>query len=88
MERKQLEQALIKRAMEDNKFRGQLLSSPKSAIEEFTGLKLPEKLEIKILEETPTTIYLSIPSNELSDEELDGAAGGFCFYCPVFILPL
>lgn len=86
MERKQLEDVLIKKAMEDGEFKKQLMVDPKAAVEKLTGQKLSEKLEIKVLEETPTTIYLSLPTNELSDEDLDSASGGvFCFKCGTFI---
>lgn len=70
--------------MHDEMFRRNLLDDPKSAIEEETGAKLPEGVEIRVVEETPDTIYLVLPprawtsqEGELSERELEAIAGGF-----------
>lgn len=79
-----LETRIITRAMQDESFRQQLLSgslAAKAAIESEIGQKLPEGLEINVLEETADASYLVLPKaisseGELSENELDTVAGG------------
>lgn len=78
--RRDMEAALIKRALQDEGFARELRADPKAAIEGEVG-KLPEGIEIKLVEETPNTLYLVLPARpspgaELSDEELEQVAGG------------
>lgn len=83
---KQLTQAedglsqLMGRAMQDEAFKQQLLSNTKAVLEKELGEKMPENLELKILEQTDNTRYIVLPMNaeseELSDEELESVAGG------------
>ena len=73
-------QALMLKAAQDESFRRELLADPKPAIESFLGAKLPDALNVKVVENTPTEITLAIPplmSSELSDEDLDAVSGGF-----------
>lgn len=82
--RRAIEQALIRRSLQDGSFRERLLTDPKGTIEQELGRKLPKDLKVKVLEETQDTIYLVLPpggtprrsSDELSDVELDSVAGG------------
>lgn len=77
--RKDLEQKIIERAMKDEAFRNKITGSPKEAIEKEMGVKLPENLNIHVSEEGPNDIYISLPviSDELSEEQLSGVAGGW-----------
>ena len=82
-QRQQLEQKLIEKAMKDETFRKLLIENPGAAIEAETGMKIPETLKIKVLEEDPQTVYLVLPSipgqqaeMELSEAELEAVAGG------------
>ena len=82
-QRQQLEQKLIERAMKDESFRMQLLENPGAAIEEETGMKIPETVKIKVLEEDPQTVYLILPQVtiknaefELDEAELESVSGG------------
>lgn len=74
---------LIVRAMKDDNFRKELLANPKAVVENEMdklkpGSKLPAALEIKIIEQPTNALYLVLPPmSELSDEELDGVAGGW-----------
>ena len=82
--RQQFEQKLIEKAMKDEAFRKLLIENPGAAIEAETGMKIPETMKIKVLEEEPNTFYLILPQNpvgideiELSDVELEAVAGGY-----------
>jgi hypothetical protein len=80
--RQALEAQLIDRAMKDEGFRQALVHDPKSVFERELGIRVPENLTVEVLEESPTTVYLVLPRPlanagvELSDEELQAAAGG------------
>lgn len=71
---------VMKLALADEAFKTKLLSDPKSAIAEAMGLMLPESLEIRVYEDTPTVKHLVLPVNpfnsELSDADLELVAGG------------
>ncbi|HEY9600229.1 MAG TPA: NHLP leader peptide family RiPP precursor [Allocoleopsis sp.] len=71
---------VMKLALADEAFKTKLLSDPKSAIAKAMGLTLPESLEIRVYEDTPTVKHLVLPVNpfnsELSDADLELVAGG------------
>jgi hypothetical protein len=76
--RKDLEIHLITRAWKDQSFRAELIANPKAIIEQEIGSKLPDELEITVLEETEDTIYMVLPCNPyegLSEEELQATLG-------------
>ena len=76
--RKDLEIHLITRALKDESFRAELIANPKAVIEQEIGSKLPDELEITVLEETEDTIYMVLPCNPyegLSEEELQATLG-------------
>ncbi|MGF1470892.1 MAG: NHLP leader peptide family RiPP precursor [Rubrobacteraceae bacterium] len=80
----EIRQRLIQRSTEDEELRQRLLEDPKAAIEQEVGARLPEELEIRVVEETPDIVYLVLPpklegaieAGELSGEELESVAGG------------
>ena len=82
--RHDFEADLISRAWKDEAFKQEIISNPKAVYAKELQQELPESLEIRVLEETPTTLYLVIPQNpanaqvseELSDEALEAVAGG------------
>jgi hypothetical protein len=82
-QRRQLEQALLEKAMKDEAFRKQLLEHPRAVVEQETGVKLPKELHIRVLEETACQVYLVLPpihkevfQEELSEAELESVVGG------------
>jgi hypothetical protein len=84
--RAEVERRLIQRSLQDEAFRQRLLADPRAAIEQELGSRLPESVEVRVVEETADTIYLWIPTasavgqgGELSDQELDAVAGGFSY---------
>ena len=88
-----LEAHLIARAWKDEAFRQELLSDPKAVVErelrrQHPDARLPEHVQLHVLEETPTTRYLVLPANPvvesgeaLSDADLaQVAAAGVRIY--------
>jgi hypothetical protein len=76
--RKDLEIHLITRALKDEDFRQELVANPKAVVEKEIGAKLPEELDIKVLEETEDTLYMVLPCNPyegISEEELKSLIG-------------
>jgi hypothetical protein len=93
MTRREFESKLIARAWKDEAFKKRLLENPKRVFEDELGVKLPDGLQIKILEETGGQLYLVLPPNpehepdlDLSDEQLEMVTGGSGL--PVFLLSL
>ena len=70
---------LMAKVAADETLRAQLIATP-AAILKAEGIEVPEGLEIKVLENTDAVFHLVLPQNssELSDEDLDAVAGGFC----------
>ncbi|MBB6733171.1 NHLP leader peptide family natural product precursor [Cohnella sp. CBP 2801] len=62
---------VIKKAWTDPEFKKSLLSDPKKALQESFGLAVPEGIELKVVEETPSLYYLTIPANpeDVTDSE-------------------
>ena len=82
--RSEVERRLVQRSIEDEDFRQKLLDDPKGALEQELETQLPEDVEVRVVEESPKTIYLVLPGTslpleeggELSDQALDAVAGG------------
>ena len=79
-----MERRLIEKSSEDEAFRRRLMEDPKGAVEQELGTRLPEGVEVRVVQESAQTIYLVLPSAspigggaELSDSELEGVAGGW-----------
>lgn len=61
---------VITKAVEDSSFRESLISNPNAVIEEELGVKLPEEVEIRVLEHQDNVRYFVIPvSPEWEQEE-------------------
>jgi len=87
---KVFEATIVSRASRDDVFRDELMAKPKEVLaRELSKLfpqitKLPDRLNIKVVEQSKDTIYLVLnprastyQPDELMDEELDMAAGGY-----------
>jgi Nitrile hydratase, alpha chain len=81
--RAEMKRRLINRSLQDETFRQRLLDDPKGTIEQELGSRMPESIEVRVVEESADTIYLVLPSSsrvgeggELSDEALESVAGG------------
>ena len=82
--RQQLEARLIDRALQDDAFRQELVRDPKGVVARELGMEqLPEHIQVQVLEESPSTVYLVLPppvpgvGTELSDADLEAVAGGW-----------
>lgn len=78
---KNLMSQVIAKAWKDETFKRELLNNPRATIERVFGHAIPAHVEIKVVEETPDTLYLILPAQqdtggELTDEELMAVAGG------------
>ena len=72
--------AIIAKAQTEDDYREQLLANPKHAIQQAFGKELPLGLEVRVVEEAANVVYLVLPPKrtfELSDQDLEGVAGGF-----------
>ena len=75
--RKDLELQLIARCFEDKEFYQELLANPKGAIEKEFKTQLPQNIEIQVVQEAETTLFMVLPYNpyQLSEEELKNFVG-------------
>jgi hypothetical protein len=77
----------FERVRTDETFKQRFLKEPKSVLTEI-GIEIPDSVEIKIHEDTPTLKHLVIPadtsSDELNESELNMVAGGIG-YKPIWI---
>ena len=65
------------KAAEDDEFRARLVADPRAALEEETGLRLPDDYRLHVHEESATDAHMVLPPKpELSLEQLDNIAGG------------
>ena len=68
---------VLEMAMKDQDFRARLLADPKAAVQEATGLALPDSVTILVHEETSSVGHLVLPpSGSLADEDLEQIAAG------------
>ena len=79
--RDEIEEIVINNATKHPEYLAALLKDPKKVVETQLNNKLPEGLEVKVLQETGDTIYLRLPhviteGSELSDSDLEQVAGG------------
>ena len=82
--RSEFQNKLVVRAYDDETFRQELMSDPKSVYEREMGISIPDSFKIEVVEEKPNTIYMVLPQKteesqvegELSDEALEAVAGG------------
>ena len=77
----EIETQIRVQAVEDEAFRARLLDNPKAAIEEVTGLVVPESFSVHVHEEGATEFHVVVPpaGGRLSDEELRSVAAGVDF---------
>jgi hypothetical protein len=79
--RRAAEEGLIEKASRDESFKRQLIENPRRVIEIELSIRMPADVTVKVLEETPRTLYLVLPARvktdqELTEQELESVAGG------------
>src|SRR4051812_38261873 len=76
--RSEIERTIVQRSLVDEDFRRRLLDDPKGTVDREMGIRLPEYIEVRAVQESADTFYLVLPSaslvggegGEISDEEL------------------
>jgi hypothetical protein len=85
--RRDLETAVVTKALADGMFRAQLTENPRSAVTTVLSeldprAQWPNDVEIKAITEPQNAFYVVIPhtnaGSEFSDAELERVAGGIC----------
>jgi Nitrile hydratase, alpha chain len=68
---------VVAQAWSDDSYKQRLLADPAAVMAE-QGLTPPTDKQLRIVEDTADTVHVVLPAkpDELSDEELDQAAGG------------
>ncbi len=69
--------SVIRRAVEDPEFRDRLMADPATAIEEATGVSVPDDLEIVVVENTSRRFHLVLPPTDLDLGAMDQSAGQY-----------
>ena len=74
---------VVAKAWSDDSFKQRLISDPEAALRE-SGLPVQGGKKIRVVEDTADTVHVVLPAkpNELTDDELDQAAGGAAFLVP------
>jgi hypothetical protein len=69
---------IIAKAWRDPAFKAELIANPAAALK-AEGINVPAGMAVTVLENTDKLFHLvlpPVPTDELSDEALDGVAGG------------
>jgi len=72
---------ILLRAMKDPVFREEMIRSPRAVLQRDYAINIPDKVAIKVIEDTPATMTIALPPplskvvQELDDTELKKAAG-------------
>jgi len=80
-----LQEKIATRAWEDPAFEAEFMADPMATFEKYTGRPLPEGVKIFAHYNSVTEIHFVLPrrpettGDELSDEDLEGVAGGEAF---------
>ena len=79
----QLMGKIIAKAWADEAYKQRLTDNPADVLKE-EGVPVPEGMTFKVVENTPTLFHFILPQSpdgELTDEALEGAAGGKGAFC-------
>jgi hypothetical protein len=85
LSRGEAEQRIRARAESDPAFRAELLDNPRKALEAELGVQIPERVSVRVHEESLSEVHLVLPASQedLSDADLELVAGGAAWgECP------
>jgi hypothetical protein len=74
---------VVARAWSEEAFKERLLAEPGAVLRE-QGLEIPAGVDVRVIEDTAEAVHLVLPprptsvKGDLSDEELERVAGGYC----------
>lgn len=72
---------IVAKAWANEGFKGRLLANPGVVLQE-EGMVILAGFQVKVVEDTDKVLHLTLPAKpgqgELSEEDLDRVAGGFC----------
>jgi hypothetical protein len=72
---------ILSRADEDGDFRSLLMTDPRAAVADETGVTVPDGFKLVVHEDSATTAHLVLaPSPELTEADLATATGGFVYW--------
>ena len=69
---------LIAACWKDEPLKARFMADPKAVLAEY-DMPVPDGIDVKVVENADDCVYITLPkrpSGELSDEELESAAGG------------
>ncbi len=73
---------LVAKAWSDDEFKAELLSDPMKVFKE-NSIEVPEGIEVRMVANTADTMHFVLPqepSDELTDEQLEGTSGGIVLF--------
>ena len=62
----------LAQASESDSFREALRREPKAAIEKEFGIQIPKAINVEVVEETPSKLYLVLPLDADDEEDVQG----------------
>lgn len=78
-----LKKKMVEMAEKDPSFRESLIDNPNTALMEAFDIAIPDDFNVVIHQDDPKTVHLVLPaSSELTDSQLELAAGGGGMQCP------
>ena len=72
-----MQEKLMAKTEEDSEFRARLLTNPRAALKEAFDIEIPDDFNVEVHEDDTRTAHLVLPpAAELTDVQLQQAAGG------------
>ena len=71
--------SLFAACWKDEALKARFMSDPKAVLAEY-GMDVPDGMDVKVVENADDCVHITMPasrSGDLSDDELEKAAGGF-----------
>jgi hypothetical protein len=59
--RAEIERRIVARAQSDPAFRARLGEDPRGAVGELLGVELPQRIEVRVVQERPDLMYIVLP---------------------------